>query len=250
MLRDIITNKWILGGALLIIIGGIAFIVLLEIDMARFEQQVIQNRRAIQERARAAPIGVSTEEGTPAESGTPSAERPITAPTEEVAPAPERQTETDIPKQTALPAENADAAEVAVSAFGFGPFPEVPEGMTDFAGNPFVPEWKKPDYPSYEFSREFELIHRVRIKKWKEGDRDVVGASFQYNKVYLNYPNTVYVWYEEFEDDEGEGASLDTSGPVSLTIEQIQSGDIPPEVRVIDGETGGIDPFEYLGLNP
>lgn len=251
MIRDIFTNKWIIGGVGLLILGAIAFHILLERDMANFKRQVMQDRHAIQERARAAAEKQSTQEVAPAENGTPSAEKPITAPTEQVKKVPERQTETETPQQTALPAEKSDAAEVTVSAFGFGPFPEVPEGMTTSSGIPYEPIWEDPDYPNYELSRDMELIARVRIKKWEEeGDRGIVGASFQYGKVYLNYPNTVYVWYEEFEDDEGEGATLETSGPVSLRLEQIQRGEIPPGVRVIDGETGGIDPFEYLGLNP
>ena len=179
-------------------------------------------------------------------------EQAVTPQPTEKAPAPkdivpaQAQNETESSAGTAGTVETVETGDVPVSAFGFGPFPEVPEGMVDVAGNPFEPEWREGDYPDYKFSREFELIDRVKIKKWKEGDRDVVGASFQYNKVYLNYPNTVYVWYT---DEDGEETSLDTSGPVSISIEQIQSGNIPPGIRVIDGETGGIDPFEYLGLN-
>ena len=98
MIRSTFTNKWILGGVLLLILGSIAFIVLLERDMAQFKRQVMRDRHAIQERARAASIKKSTQEVSPAESNTtPSAERPITAPTEEVALVPERQTETDCP---------------------------------------------------------------------------------------------------------------------------------------------------------
>lgn len=265
MLRDIFTNKWILGGVLLlilVIIGGITVHILLERDMAQFRRQVMRDRHAIQERARAVSVKKSTQEVNPAENDTPSAERPITEPTEEVKTVPdEHQTETDMSKQTALPAEKADE-EVAVSAFGFGPFPEVPEGMN------YEPFWENHDlYPHIEGSRESELISRVRIKKWEEeGDRGIVGASFKtgYNRVFLNYPNTVYVTWGETEDEDGNpiryitrlsGASSATGRVRANNIARLGSrgprteADIPSDIEVILHSEGGIDPFEYLGLN-
>ncbi len=262
MIRSIFTNKWIIGGVLLLILGAIAFHILLERDMANFKRQVMQQRHAIQERARAASVKKSTQEGTPAESETPSAERPSTD-TEEVAPVPEGQTETEKPQQTALPAEKADEAKVAVSAFGFGPFPEVPEGMD------YKPFWADPElYPHIKGSRESELISRVRIKKWEEeGERGIVGAGFypEYNRVFLNYANTVYVTWDEMEDEDGNpirymtrlsGASSATNRIRANNIARLgrrgprTEADIPPDIEVILHSEGGIDPFEYLGLNP
>ena len=237
-----IWTKWILGSVLLIIIGGIAFIVLMEIDTARFKRQVMQQRNEIQEHARAASVKQSTQEVTSAESETPTPEKPITL-TKEVKTVPERLTETKAPQQTILPAETTDNKDV--SAFGFGPFPKVPEGMD------LSPIWQDPDYLTYELSRDMELMERVWIKAWEEGKRDIIGASIENDIVYLNFPNTIYIWYEEYEDDEGEYTHLRTggAGDVNLRIEDIQSGNIPPGIRIIDGKTAGIDPFEYLNLN-
>ena len=264
MIRDIFTNKWIIGGVLLLILGAIAFHILLERDMANFKRQVMQNRHAIQERARAASEKQSTQEVAPAESETPSAERPSTD-TEEVAPVPERQTETEVPQQTALPAEKSDAVEVAVSAFGFGPFPEVPEGMD------YEPFWADPElYPHIKGSRESELISRVRIKKWEEeGERGIVGAGFysEYNRVFLNYSNVVYVTWDKTVDEDGKpiryitrlsGASSATGRVRANNIARLggrvptlmTEADIPSDIEVILHSEGGIDPFEYLGLNP
>ncbi|MDE0482849.1 MAG: hypothetical protein OXI67_09745 [Candidatus Poribacteria bacterium] len=264
MIRDIFTNKWIIGGVLLLILGAIAFHILLERDMANFRRQVMQDRHAIQERARAAAEKETTQEVTPAEGTTPSAEKTVTAPTEQVKTVPERQTETETPQQTALPAEKADAAEVAVSAFGFGPFPKVPEGMD------FEPFWADPElYPHIKGSRDSELIDRVWIKAWEEGKRDIVGASFksEYNRVFLNYSNVVYVTWDKTVDEDGNriryitrlsGASSATNrvranniarlgGRVPTLMTEV---DIPSDIEVILHSEGGIDPFEYLGLNP
>ena len=264
MLRDIFTNKWIIGGVGLLILGAIAFHILLERDMANFKRQVMQDRHAIQERARAAAEKETTQEVTPAEGTTPSAEKTVTAPTEQVKTVPERQTETETPQQTALSAEKADAAEVAVSAFGFGPFPEVPEGMD------YEPFWADPElYPHIKGSRESELISRVWIKAWEEGDKGIVSASFDYenNRVYLSYPNVVYVTWDKMMDDNGNTIQYMTrlSGNASVT-DRIRANniarlggraptlmtdaDIPSDIKVILHSEGGIDPFEYLGLNP
>ena len=252
MIRRILPNKWIIGVISLLIIA-ITFIVLVEIDFARHKRQIKQDRLAVQARARAASVKQSTQKVSPAENETPPAEKPITHPIVDVKTVDHPHTETETPQPAALSAEIADEAEVAVSAFGFGPFPEVPEGMTDFVGNPFVPEWLEPDYPNYEGSRDFELMSRVQIKAWKEGIlNNAIGASMEANgsEVYINYPDTIYFWYEEINDDEGQGFALDTSGggDVRLTIEQFQRGDIPPGIRLIDGKTAGIDVYEYLNL--
>ena len=263
MIRSIFTNKWIIGGILLLILGAIAFHILLERDMANFRRQVMQDRHAIQERARAAAEKETTQEVSPAESETPSAERPSTD-TEKVAPVPERQTGTETPQQTALPAKKVDAAEVAVSAFGFGPFPKVPEGMD------FEPFWADPElYPHIKGSRDSELIDRVWIKAWEEGKRDIVGASFksEYNRVFLNYPNVVYVTWDKTVDEDGNtiryitrlsGASSATGRVRANNIARLggrvptlmTEADIPSDIEVILHSEGGIDPFEYLGLNP
>lgn len=241
MLRDIFTNKWIIG-CVFLLLGVIAFMVFMEIDTARHKRYLDQLHRDIQARARAASVQQSTQEVPSAKSETPTAEKRITV-ANEVKTVPHYPTEAKpTPEQAAAAsAEPADAAEMPVSAFGFGAFPEVPEGLD------FSPEWEDPGYPNYENSREQELISRVWIKAWKEGKRGIVGASIDHDsgKVYLNYPNTAYIWYEESEDE----AYLRSGGTVTIRLKDFQSGNIPPGVTLIDGETAGIDPYEYLGLN-
>lgn len=255
MFRDILANKWILGGGLLVIIACIAFFVLLEIDNARHKRRMMQMRNQIKatQQEGSLPEAEPTQDVSPMESTTSNEENPIIEPSDEL----ETNTISDLvqDQQTGTQGEVVDASEVSVSPFGFGPYPEVPEGMLDPVGNPYKPVWKEPDYPNYEGDRDLELIDRVWIKAWEDGERNILGAGSDSDtsRIYLNYPNTIYVWYDEYETDEGEEIRYFTrvrgAGDVKLTTEQKLRGEVPPGVRVIDGETGGIDPYEYLGLN-
>ena len=72
-------------------------------------------------------------------------------------------------------------------------------------------------------------------------------------KVWLNYPNTLYVWYgESYEDADGtivQPIRMARGDPnAQLTRDEMRHGIIPSGVRILDGETNAIDVFEYLNL--
>ena len=133
--------------------------------------------------------------------------------------------------------EEAPAEDVPVSPYGLGPYPEVPIGF------PVSVEWSSED-------KEGELHLRVMIKAWNAGER-FVGASTGNGKLYLHYPNTVYVQY---------GERLDANGNVIKYVRRAKgAGDVPvpppgenfsSDVRVLDFDSAGIDPYEYLNLQP
>ena len=129
------------------------------------------------------------------------------------------------------------AGEGPVSPYGFGPYPEVPP---DF---PFKVDWT-------ETSAEMELLGRVMIKAWGEGER-FVGANidFNTNKVYLNYPRTVYV--HETDTIGSDGSVIGTNRLIKGTGDVAIPGPgepFPPDVRVLDYDSEGIDPYTYLNL--
>jgi hypothetical protein len=69
-----------------------------------------------------------------------------------------------------------ESAEVPVSPFGFGPYPEVP------AGFPRTPVWLWPAEKRQEYADagrliDFELMHRVLIKLYNQGDRGWSGVK-------------------------------------------------------------------------
>ncbi|RKU06153.1 hypothetical protein C6503_26400 [Candidatus Poribacteria bacterium] len=150
--------------------------------------------------------------------------------------------------------EEAPAEDVPVSPYGFGPYPEVP------ADYPFTPFWfrYKEDPERYdakydtEMLKSKELLSRVMVKAWTEGLRDFTGGSgsLTTGKYYLHFPNAIYVEYgEPYENEDGTFTtpiSSYTGGNVHLTHEQMQKGEVPSGVRVIEGD--GYDPYEYLDL--
>lgn len=136
-----------------------------------------------------------------------------------------------------IPAESP--ADVRVSPHGFGAYPPIPEGAP-------IAEFDEND------SVEMELMLRVAIKKWNEGHR-FVGASIANGKVYLNYPNTLYVkWGDPQETPDGNVFQpiVRTRGPgdIALTPEQMHSGKIPEGVTGLDLDSEGLDPYEVLEL--
>lgn len=149
----------------------------------------------------------------------------------------------------------ADATvEVPVSPFGWGPYPEVP------AGFPIEPSWtwseeKRLSYDSSR-QRDFELMGRVLVKLWHQGDREFVGVyrDDQNGLVYPTYPNTAYVDWRESTLPNGEvvkypGGLLSGPGaPKYIPLRDFFENGLPSGIRFIDWETGGINPYEFLGL--
>ena len=146
------------------------------------------------------------------------------------------------------------AVGVPVSPFGWGPYPEVP------AGFPIEPSWtwseeKRLSHNSSR-QRDFELMGRVLVKLWHQGDREFVGVyrDNQNSLVYPTYPNTAYVDWHEYTLPNGEvvkypGGLLSGPGaPIRIPLRDFFENGFPPGIRFIDWETGGINPYEFLGL--
>lgn len=142
-------------------------------------------------------------------------------------------------------------AEAPVSPFGFGPYPEVP---TDYTARHGKTVWQYPgSLPEYN-QRNIELIHRVMIALWNEGDTRFISATLKNDKIYVQYPNTMYVRYDVGKSPDGtvhRRISSWTSGEENQpAIDQILEGKIPTGVTLIDmdSEDVGIDPYAFLGL--
>jgi len=130
--------------------------------------------------------------------------------------------------------EETLAEDVPVSPHGFGPYPEVPE---DF---PLPVDWTGKHVQA-------ELLMRVMIKTWTEGERFMSGNIVD-GKVLLNFPNTVYVRYREIPT--ADGSVITTRSIAGATDVEVPppGEDFPPGVRVLDLDEAGIDPYEYLDL--
>lgn len=146
-----------------------------------------------------------------------------------------------------------EPAEVPVSPFGFGPYPEVPIGFPENLMPAWT--WSEDKRQRHDLSqlKDFELMHRVLVKLWNQGDRDFVGisGSNRTGKVYPTYPNTVYISIEEEVRPDGIIRKVRAkAGPGVPKIEPYlyRNGQMPMGVRVLDMDEHGINPYQFLGL--
>ena len=140
-----------------------------------------------------------------------------------------------------------------MSPHGFGPYPEVPK---DFFLTCGPTSWQMIDlYGLAPPSRDIELIDRVMVKLWKEGDTQIQGGVLENGKVYVNYRDRVYVRYKTITNFDGTTSRYISSWSShvdvpSLTRAEALAGHIPEGLEVIDldVEDPGIEPYSFLGL--
>ena len=126
---------------------------------------------------------------------------------------------------------------------------EQPQVPPDF---PFPVVWLQPKQKAVSINEltQRELWGLVMVKKWNEGDRDFVGSSMDADngKIYLFYPNVVYVKWEDTELPDGTITKYASkiSGADSTITDQVNKGILPPGVLVLDMDSSGIDPYAYL----
>lgn len=242
MLRDIFTNKWILGmiALLIIIVGGC--LLWYEHTTSPYETEAAKTAEYTRqmEKNRQAKTESSTDTETAAlqshaDSKTQSEDRQrtnVNPVTDKIAP-PHAQNETESPSET------AETAELKVSPHGFGPYPEVPE---DLPYRHLYTNWG-------DLGPQSELLNRVLIKLWASGEKNFIGGSTYKGKVYPHYNDAVYVkWGETVKNGKKvRTTAIRISGPhVPFNGKDLLNP--PPGLRVLDLESSGIYPYEYLDL--
>jgi hypothetical protein len=148
--------------------------------------------------------------------------------------------------------EVVDDEDVAVSPFGFGPYPETP------ADYPYTVTWEYPDHFSLELQKDLELIKRVLIKLWQQGEKDFIGGFLdpRTGRVYPNYNNSLYVRRKVQKDPDGTVrlriSEIGGSPRVMMWEEDLQklheTGEAPPGIQILDLNEEGFDPYQFLGL--
>lgn len=249
MIRDIFTNKWILAGiGFLVIFAGLCYL-WYQHTTAPYREQLAELNEIVRQ----------SESQPTATTATPT-ETAADAPVESTAPTAEKSINetihvTDKTKttqaQAEVPAENTAATDVPVSPFGFGPYPEVPDG---FPSNIRIP-WRGPDVKYSDEGRMcLELAARVLIKLWNGGDTGFTGADITPKdlKVYPHYPDVIYVKYAEIQHEDGSVSKsiVGLSGGANLpeiTSEMLESG-VVPGFRLVEKEAAGIDALDFLNL--
>ena len=240
-------NKWIIGGVAFLIVLSVACVLWYQHDTAADRQAAADAEKLLRQWELSQETDTDSEAEQAAdvsmESETPTAEKPVTE--KPVTETPDRgteETEVEIQAQTdaETQAENAEATDVPVSPYGFGPYPEVPE-----------------DYPSKDLvkwparSPKAELLSRVLIKLWTEGEKNFLGGGTYRGKVYPWYHNTIYVRFSSYKNADGEivrQANIKMSSP-SVDWSAVKDwSNPPPHIRILELDSSGIDPYQYLDL--
>lgn len=100
-----------------------------------------------------------------------------------------------------IPTLSFDPADVKYSPHGLGPYPYVSKELVLAKG---LTSWQTVElFGAVPPSKNAELMSRVLVKLWNDGDRSWVGGVFENGKVYVNYPNRVYAAYAKLRNLNG-----------------------------------------------
>ncbi|MDE0011768.1 MAG: hypothetical protein OXU36_11510 [Candidatus Poribacteria bacterium] len=140
--------------------------------------------------------------------------------------------------------------DVPVSPFGFGPYPEIPADFPEPDIFDILAELGTSDA-----AKALELQKRVILKFWEQGvSLEGVGVSGDVDgKVYLIYPDVVYVKWDYYTDEEGvthKYAGLTRGHPDYLPQYEsyLDRGETPPGVILYELPDGYLDAYDFLGL--
>ena len=129
-------------------------------------------------------------------------------------------------------------------------YPEVPEDY------PHKVLWQRPEEERSQIPPEqlgeLELLSMVMVKLWSEGDRDLAGGVIENGIFFPMYPDVAYVEWDQNEAPDGTVyryvSSVLTGGgnDSEVIMEQLNNGETPTGVRIVDYQSAGIDPYELL----
>ena len=250
MFRDIVRNKWVIGGFGFLIVFSIACYFWFQHEIAPYKQEAAEAQKQWEAFQKAIETSPSIRQ---AES--PHTTSMETTPTKEAVNSTgtvsEKIDSSNSPKVVSTEKTDAD---VPVSPYGFGPYPPLPPG------------WRgTPEKTWNNLSANHELLKRVRIKLISQGI-DVRGAVMKYGKVYPIIKGICYVRWETENTPFGEyryiagstghpddGARLRAIKEAKFNRgedDDLTEADIPPDIKLVPYEEGGVDPYEFLGLTP
>ena len=99
---------------------------------------------------------------------------------------------------------------------------------------------------------EQELLSMVMVKLWSEGDHDFTGGVISNGTFYPLYPDVAYVEWAQHQEPDGTihryASNVLTGGgnDSSVIMEQLNNGKTPLGIRIVDYQSAGIDPYQFL----
>ncbi len=235
MFRDILTNKWFIGGFSFLIVFGIGCYFSYQHDTIPHRKAAAEVEKLLRQSEKLKKVAKTdskVEQTTDGEVGNDIEGGDTTA------------------AQT--PAANAEA-EVRVSPFGFGPYPELPPDFPwqDLFDPPYYAE--DPNHP-YKDEPNYELMDRLWVELWKRGEKvEGFGTMESTGLFYPTIRGTIYVrWAPRWKDlGHGIGKKIQYINGHPDDIKRLESakteGDIPSDLKVLD-ISEGIDPYTFLDL--
>ncbi len=129
-------------------------------------------------------------------------------------------------------------------------YPPVP------ADYPFTPIWLRSEaeragIPPDRLEAQ-ELLSMAMVKLWSEGDHDFTGGVITNGAFYPLYPDVAYVEWEQSEEPDGTiywyASNVLTGGgnDSSKIMDQLNNGETPSGIRIVDYQSAGIDPYQLL----
>ncbi len=249
--------KWILGGVGFFIVLAVACVLWYQHELAPYEQEAADAEQLLQQTEKSKKVSnTHSETEQKVDAPVKTAEKPLVE-DNTMAETVLRESLIGMNKAKSVNV-NVDGRDIVIdttihpymeeSPFGFGPYPKIPEGWNGFAI--WMTEKNAYDMMPDHFKKNMELMARVTIKLWNEGKRDFTGSTIDRvnGRVYLNMPNTVYIRVVEDVQPDGSVTKRITrkKGYVPSDVDLLNP---PSHINVLDYDSSGIDPYEYLNLH-
>lgn len=251
MLSDIFRSRWVVGALILALLSVVGSYFggkwWHSRDDFHHESTKVEDKKRIFEADTSAP---AVDASAPAVD-VPAQEAESLAPaTESSTPVAESSVPVNSSPQTAEADRELDSTDPAkVSPYGFGPYPEVPASFpNDVIWSDALKNLR--ERWSDERLKNLELMHRVLIKLWTQGYR-ASSATMDDGKMYPLFPNTVYVRWEEYVEDDGtisrEATRIKGPGDIpDSVLDALGDGIVPPGIKILSLDEDWIDPYEFL----
>ena len=246
MFREIVGNKWVIVGVAFLIVLSIGCVFWYRYDTAADRKTAVETAALLREWAAKKADTGGKEDNIPTEDRTPTTEKPTVGTVVETDTNTETRNKTykegDIYVGKTPPSEFVSQDQL-VSPYGFGPYPELPEGFGPIT-------WPRR-------SAESELLTRARIKLLKQ-NIPVEGVVMKNGLVYPIIKGIRYVEWGEtsygrryLRRSTGHPDDGDYMEPIEEKRrkwrESVTAADFP-SIQLIPYSEGGIDPYTFLDL--